>query len=106
LELIQQAIKKQYRGGTYNSAQSVTLSSTDTDLANIYYTTDGSTPTTSSATYSGPIAINTEGTTTLKFFGVDTAGNQETVQTQTYVIDTTPLLHQQKQLHQEAVHQQ
>jgi Bacterial Ig-like domain/Chitobiase/beta-hexosaminidase C-terminal domain len=75
-------------GGTYNTAKSVTLTASETST--IYYTTDGSTPTTASTRYTGPITINTEGTTTLKFFGVDTAGNAETVQTQTYVIDTTP----------------
>ena len=37
-----------------------------------------------------PIPISKEGTTTLKFFGVDTTGNQETVQTETYTINTTP----------------
>src|ERR1039458_6213182 len=42
--------------GTYSSAQTVTISTT-TPSATIYYTTNGSTPTTSSPIYSGPITV-------------------------------------------------
>ena len=49
--------------GTYTTAQSVELSCA-TDGATIYYTTDGSTPTSSSTEYSSAIAVNTS--TTLK----------------------------------------
>ena len=42
--------------GTYNQPQSVALSTT-TNGATIYYTTDGSTPTTSSPIYSGLIRV-------------------------------------------------
>ncbi|HEY1483511.1 MAG TPA: chitobiase/beta-hexosaminidase C-terminal domain-containing protein [Candidatus Acidoferrum sp.] len=42
--------------GSYTSVQSVTIS-TSTPNATIFYTTDGSTPTTSSSKYSGPISI-------------------------------------------------
>ena len=49
--------------GTYPSAQQVTISST-TSGAIIYYTIDGSTPTTSSSKYTGPVTIST--TKTLK----------------------------------------
>ena len=49
--------------GTYTSAQSVTLSDS-TAGASIYYTTDGTTPTTSSTKYTA--AINVASTTTIK----------------------------------------
>jgi hypothetical protein len=74
--------------GTFTATQSVTM--TANEPATIYYTTDGSTPTTSSTVYSGPIAVNQ--TTTIKYFAKDTAGNQNVVQTATYTInlpDTT-----------------
>src|SRR5207253_867197 len=41
-------------GGTYTSTLSVSISET-TPGATIYYTTDGSTPTTASSVYAGPI---------------------------------------------------
>lgn len=50
-------------GGIYSETQSVTISCETSD-ANIYYTTDGATPTNESTQYSGPIAISTP--TTLK----------------------------------------
>jgi hypothetical protein len=47
--------------GTYTGAQSVTI--TDAASAStIYYTTNGSTPTTSSAVYAGPIQVSATGT--------------------------------------------
>src|SRR5205823_6790640 len=73
-------------GATYTSAKSVTL--TASEPATIYYTKDGTTPTTSSAVYSGPISIRTS--TTLKFYAKDTADNTGPVVTQVYTIDTTP----------------
>jgi Chitobiase/beta-hexosaminidase C-terminal domain len=78
-------------GGAYGTAQSVTLNCTDPQgpgCANIFYTTDGSTPTTYSPVYSTPIL--TSATTTLKYFAKDTAGVNETVKTQIYTIDTIP----------------
>jgi len=75
--------------GTYTTAQSVTL--TANEPATTFYTTNGTTPTTSSTVYSAPINIAT--TTTLKYFSKDTAGNSETVKTGLYTItvggDTT-----------------
>jgi hypothetical protein len=79
--------------GTYTSAQSVTLSADET--ATIYYTLDGSTPTTSSLVYSSPISIDT--TTTIQFMAVDSVGNLSTPVSATYTINipqdtTAPVL--------------
>ena len=48
-------------GGTYTTAQSVTISDA-TSGATIYYTTNGTTPTTSSTVYSGPVTVATSET--------------------------------------------
>lgn len=72
-------------GGTYPGSVAITL--TSDEPATIYYTTDGSDPTTSSSVYAGPITISRN--TTLKFFGVDALGNQETIKTEIYVITPT-----------------
>jgi len=70
-------------GGMYNSQQNVTLSTNEG--ATIYFTKDGTEPTTASPAYSGPILI--DGNTTLKFFAVDGGGNTESVKTETYTIN-------------------
>jgi 3D (Asp-Asp-Asp) domain-containing protein len=80
-------------GGVYGLGQSVTLTCTDPQgpgCGNIYYTTDGTTPTTSSPVYSSPILISSN--TTLKYFAVDVSNPpvNETVKIQTYTIDTIP----------------
>jgi hypothetical protein len=80
-------------GGAYGSAQSVSLTCTDPQgpgCGNIYYTTDGSMPTTSSAVYSSPLAFSAN--TTLKFFARDLTNPpvSETVKSHTYTIDTVP----------------
>jgi hypothetical protein len=76
-------------GGSYTTAQNVVLICTDalSGCDKTYYTLDGTTPTASSAVYTGPILINN--VTILKYFSRDLAGNQETVKTQTYTIDLT-----------------
>ena len=70
-------------GGNYNGSVKVTLAANPSN-ATIYYTTDGSTPTTSSRQYSGPITLSQ--TTTLKFFAQDSSGRKSAIQTQTYTI--------------------
>jgi hypothetical protein len=64
-------------------AQTVTLSPADTGgagVAQTYYTTDGSTPTTSSPTGTS-VTLANDGIYTVKYFSVDTVGNVEPVKT-------------------------
>jgi hypothetical protein len=71
--------------GTYSSAQSVTISTT-TGGATIRYTTDGSTPSSSSGTiYSGPVAINA--TTTLKAIAYESGMTDSAVASGVYTIN-------------------
>ncbi|MDN4525313.1 chitobiase/beta-hexosaminidase C-terminal domain-containing protein [Fictibacillus fluitans] len=72
--------------GTYTGQQSVSFSVNET--ADIYYTTDGTTPTTSSKKYTGPFIVSA--TTTVKYFAKDTAGNSSAVQTAVYTINVQP----------------
>ena len=74
--------------GTYSTVKNVTLTATDTRDANpkVYYSTDNG------ATWNNQVKTVTltlnQGTTTLKYYGRDAAGNQGATQTATYTIDT------------------
>jgi hypothetical protein len=73
-------------GGTYNSRQNVTLTCTDArGCVATYYTVDGTTPNPSSPRYTAPIPLSTN--TSLRFFSVDAAGNNEPVRTEFYVFN-------------------
>jgi len=69
---------------------SVSMSANDgggSGVDKTYYTTDGSTPTTSSPVYTGPFDVGQ--TTTVRFFSTDVAGNAEPVQSTPIRIDPT-----------------
>ncbi len=59
--------------GAYATQQSVQLAAASDPNASFYYTLDGSTPSTGSTRYSGPIVLSTS--TTVRFVAVDAAGN-------------------------------
>jgi len=73
-------------GGTFTSAQSVSISDS-TSGATIHYTTDGSTPTTSSTTYSGSISVSS-GTVTIKAIGAKSGDTTSSVASATYTISS------------------
>src|SRR5207302_2580376 len=70
--------------GSYTAVQSVTIS-TLTPNATIYYTTDGTTPTTSSTTYTGPISVGV--TETLSAIAVASGLSNSPVVRGLYTID-------------------
>jgi len=71
--------------GLYTSAQNVTIASA-TAGTKIYYTVDGSTPSTSSNLYTGPLPVT--GTTTLEAFAVGTGRVSSKTSSATYAFDT------------------
>jgi hypothetical protein len=71
------------KAGTYNSPQSVTITD-KTDGASIYYTTDGTKPTTKSTKYSGAIMVSS--TETIEAIAVATGYANSAVAKATYTI--------------------
>src|SRR5258708_9587607 len=80
-------------GGTYTSSVTVTISES-TAGATIYYTTDGSTPTTASAPYSSPITLSQSAT--VKAMAAASGMANSNVAPATYTVQqlvATPALH-------------
>lgn len=74
--------------GTFAAEVTVTLSSNEP--ATIYYTTNGSDPTTASTSGESPVQVTVSQTGDLKFFAVDAAGNAESIVSVGYIIDDSP----------------
>jgi hypothetical protein len=75
--------------GTYPSAQTVTISDA-TAGATIYYTTNGTTPTTASSVYSAPISVGT--TQTVNAIAVASGYSTSAVGSAAYTIGTPPVV--------------
>jgi nitrogen fixation protein FixH len=75
--------------GTYTSAQTVHLAET-TVGATIYYTVNGSTPTTSSAVYNDATPIQVSGTTTIKAIAAAAGFSNSAVAAGAYTIGAPP----------------
>lgn len=75
--------------GTYITAPVlVTLNVNETSI--VYYTVNGTTPTTASSVYSAPLSITVD--TTVNYFAVDTAGNAEAVKSGAWLIHAADLV--------------
>jgi hypothetical protein len=71
--------------GTYTAAQTVTISDA-TAGSTIYYTTDGTTPTTSSKKYTGAVTVSA--TETLKAIATASSSTNSAIATAAYTINT------------------
>ena len=69
--------------GTFSGAQELSL--VVDEVADIYYSLDGSDPTFDSLLYTGPFIVYE--TTSVKFFAIDLVGNVEPIQTAIYTIN-------------------
>ncbi|MCG6167179.1 DUF1566 domain-containing protein [Leptospira sp. FAT2] len=96
----QPSISSSPGGGNYGRAQNVSFSCTDNNPAGcgkIAYTLDGSSPSIDGSNgtvltgieYQNPISIPLNTAVTLKFIGVDLAGNTSPLQTANYFINTS-----------------
>ena len=78
-------------GGVYSSGQTVTISDT-TSGANIYYTTNGSTPTTASTHYTSPVSVSVS--QTLEAIATHSGDTNSAVRSAAYTIGSggTPIM--------------
>ena len=72
-------------GGTYAEEQTITITCATANVS-IYYTLDGTKPSSSSTLYTEPIIISE--TTTVKAVAIDNQGNQSNVSTVNYIISS------------------
>ncbi len=84
---VKPVVKASPAGGSFSSTVSVTLSVTPS-TATIYYTTDGSNPSTASRRYSS--ALTFDDTTTLKAMGVASDGTAGDIVTYTFTKSSAP----------------
>jgi hypothetical protein len=73
------------KGGLYKSNQTITLKMSEP--GNIYYTLNGTTPTSKSTLYTKPITISSS--STLKYITIDATNNKSSIYVQKYTIDKT-----------------
>ncbi len=84
LDTVPPIVSASVKGGLYNAAQPIAL--TSNKAGTIYYSSDGKNPLISSMRYGGPLTFTAN--TELKFFAVDSAGNQSIMGSEVYTIDT------------------
>ena len=82
LDTIAPTVNANPEGGSYNGAQNVVLAASE--ISDIYYTVDGTSPTRNSTRYLGPVGVSTS--KTLKYAAWDAAGNESQLYTQQYNI--------------------
>jgi len=85
IEPLTAAPKFSPKAGSYSAAQTVSISDATSD-ATIYYTTDGTAPTTSSSVYGPPLTVSS--TETLKAFAVATGHLHSGQVSATYTIES------------------